>query len=74
MKLVEELDAGPYIKQVKVKIDDKTNTKSLSEKLSSLGAKAVIDSINLISKGEYKFIKQNHSQATYAKKINKKDL
>ena len=62
MKLVEDLDAGPYIKQVKVKIDDKTTTKSLSEKLSSLGAKAVIDSINLISKGEYKFINQNHSQ------------
>ena len=73
MKLVEDLDAGPYIKQVKVKIDDKTTTKSLSEKLSSLGAKAVIDSINLISKGEYKFINQNHSQATYAKKINKSE-
>ena len=30
-------------------------------------------SINLISKGEYKFINQNHSQATYAKKINKSE-
>ena len=73
MKIVEGLDTGPYIKQVKVKIDDKTTTKSLSEKLSSLGAKAVIESINLIKKGEYKFINQDHNQATYAKKINKSE-
>ena len=72
MKITEDLDAGPYMKQVKVNIDEQTNTKILSEKLSKLGAQTIVECINLINKNKYKFINQNHGKATYAEKIKKK--
>jgi methionyl-tRNA formyltransferase len=73
MKIEEDLDAGPCMKQVKVKIDDETTTKSLSKKLSELAAENIIDCIKLIEKGKDKFVNQDHSKATYAKKIKKSE-
>ncbi len=71
MKITSKLDEGPYTKQVRVKIDKKTTSGELKEKLSKLGAKAIIDTVNLISKGQVKFAEQDHSNSTYAKKIDK---
>ena len=73
MKITEDLDAGPYMKQVKVNIDEQTNAKILSEKLSKLGAQTIVECINLINKNKYKFINQNHGKATYAEKIKKSE-
>ncbi len=73
MKIEEDLDAGPCMKQVKVEIDDETTTKSLSKKLSELAAENIIDCIKLIEKGKDKFVNQDHSKATYAKKIKKSE-
>ncbi len=73
MKIEEDLDAGPCMKQVKVKIDDETTTESLSKKLSELAAENIIDCIKLIEKGKDKFVNQDHSKATYAKKIKKSE-
>ena len=71
MKIVEELDAGPVMHQDKIEINENVDTLTLSEILSKLGAKSIIDSINKIETGQAKFQEQNHSQATYAKKILK---
>ena len=71
MKIVEKLDAGPVMLQNKIKINEKTNFLSLSEVLSKLGANSLISAINILEKGEEKFIEQNHNEATYAKKISK---
>ncbi len=71
MKIVEELDAGPVIHQDKIKINESVDGLTLSKVLSKLGAKSIIDVINKIEKGEARFQEQNHSQATYAKKISK---
>ena len=71
MKIVEELDAGPIMNQYKIKINENINSLTLSKVLSQLGAKSIIEAINKIEKGEAKFQEQNHSQATYAKKISK---
>ena len=71
MKIVEELDAGPVIHQDKIKISENVDGLTLSKVLSKLGAKSIIDVISKIEKGEAKFQEQNHSQATYAKKISK---
>ena len=68
------MDEGPYMKQVKVKIEKKTNwyTGEL-KKLSSLGAQAIIESLKTISlKGE-QFVNQDESKSTYAKKILKSE-
>ena len=73
MKITHGLDEGPYMKQVKVKIEKKTNSGELKKKLSSLGAQAIIDSLKTISlKGE-QFVNQDESKSTYAKKIVKSE-
>jgi len=71
MKIVEELDAGPVMYQAKIAINENTDTQTLTQVLSQLGAKALLDSINKIENGKAKFKEQNHNQATYAKKISK---
>ena len=71
MKIVEELDAGPVMHQDKIQINEDTDTLTLSKALSKLGAKSIINAINKIEKGQARFQEQNHSQATYAKKILK---
>ena len=71
MKIEKKLDAGPFVKQVTVKINKDTTSGELSKKLSVLGAEALLDSIELISTSKVNFQKQNEKNATYAKKINK---
>ena len=71
MKIEKKLDAGPYIKQAKVKINKETTSGELIKSLSVLGAEALKESIELISLGEASFIEQNEKKATYAKKIDK---
>ena len=71
MKVVEELDAGPVMYQAKIAINENTDTQTLTQALSQLGAKVLLDSINKIENGKAKFKEQNHNQATYAKKISK---
>ena len=73
MKIVEKLDAGPVMHQEKISINENTNALKLSQELSNLGAKSIIDIINKIENGKAIFLEQNHDQATYAKKIDKKE-
>ena len=71
MKIVPKLDAGPVMMKSKVKITPSTNFKSLSQKLSLLGAKMILDTLDLIESDVANFIDQDENEATYAKKIKK---
>ncbi|MAJ86006.1 MAG: methionyl-tRNA formyltransferase [Candidatus Pelagibacter sp.] len=71
MKIVKELDAGPFMLQEKVSIDKTVTAGKLKARLSKVGASAIIKAINLISNGEEKFIDQDVSNSSYAKKIEK---
>ena len=73
MKITEELDTGPVMQQDKIKINENIDTLILSKLLSQLGAKSLISAISKIENGEANFIEQNHKEATYAKKISKKE-
>ena len=73
MKIVEELDAGPVMNQDRVKINENIDTLSLSKILSQLGAKSLINAIKNIEIGNAIFKDQRHEEATYAKKISKKE-
>ena len=73
MKIVEGLDQGPYLKQIKIKIDNQTTSKVLSENLSKIGSENILDCLKLIEDGKAKFIDQNSQNASYAKKISKKE-
>ena len=71
MKINEKLDSGPVSNIYKIKIAHKQNAQEISEKLSSLAAEKISDNINDILEDKAKFIVQDHSKATYAKKIDK---
>ena len=71
MKIVEELDSGPVANTYKFKLDKNSNAQEISEKLSLLAAEKILDNLDDILEGKAKFIEQDHSKATYAKKINK---
>ena len=73
MKIAEKLDSGPVSKIYKVKLDRNQNTQEISEKLSNLAAEKILDIIDDVLEDKAKFIEQDHSKATYAKKINKEE-
>ena len=71
MKINEELDCGPISNIYKIKIDQNQNAKEVSEKLSLLAADKILDNLDDILEGNLDFVDQDHSKATYAKKIFK---
>ena len=73
MKIVEKLDAGPVLLKSKIKIDKESNYQDISKKMSTLGAKLIIDALDLIKSGNVNFSDQNENEATYAKKIDKRE-
>ena len=73
MKIAEDLDSGPVSNTYKIKINRNQNAQEISEKLSYLAAEKVLDEIDNILEDNAKFINQDHSKATYAKKIDKKE-
>ena len=73
MKITEKLDSGPVCNKYEVNIDKNDNYVSLSNKLSSLGADKIIENIELILSNNATFIEQEHSNATYARKIYKSE-
>ena len=73
MKIREELDSGPVSNVYKIKVDHSQNAQEISEKLSTLAAEKILDNIDDILDDKAKFVDQDHSKATYAKKINKEE-
>ena len=71
MKIISKLDAGPVLLKSKIDIFKETNYKDLSEKMSKLGSRLILEALELIEKNKANFIDQNESIATYAKKIQK---
>ena len=71
MKINENLDEGPVCKQYSSKISEKINSEELSEKLSLLASEKILDVLDSIYDGNVNFKDQDHSKATYAKKIQK---
>ena len=71
MKIVEELDSGPISNIYKMKLDHNENAQEISEKLSLLAAEKILDNVDDILEDKAKFTEQDHTKATYAKKIDK---
>ena len=55
----------------KIKLNQNDNAEEISEKLSNLAAEKILENIDDILEDRSKFIDQDHSKATYAKKIEK---
>ena len=71
MKIVPKLDAGPVLIQSKISISKEINCEEISKQMSDLGAKLIVDAIELIKNNKAKFIPQDETKVIYAKKIEK---
>ena len=73
MKIEEKLDSGPIMALRELELDSSATYRETEKKLSEIGANLLIESLKKIENGKPKFVEQVHSEATYAKKINKKE-
>jgi methionyl-tRNA formyltransferase len=73
MKIGEKLDTGPVCNSYKINIKSDDNSETIAEKLSAIAAEKIIDNIDEILDDKIKFKEQNHKEATYAAKIEKKE-
>ena len=73
MKIEEKLDSGPILSSRKLELNNNLTYGEIQKELSIMGANLMIESLKIIATENPKFIEQNHSQATYAKKITKKE-
>ena len=71
MKIGKKLDSGPVLSVKELTIDQNATYGAIEEKLSVIGADLLIEGLKKIENGNAKFIDQVHSEATYAKKIEK---
>jgi len=71
MKIKEKLDSGPVLVSRELELDQNVTHGEMEKKLSLLGADLLIESLKIIETATSKFIDQMHSEATYAKKIDK---
>ena len=73
MKIEEDLDAGPIMKKIKIKINSSSTTEEVSKNLSKISSDSIIEILDNIFNKKIEFIEQNHKLASYAKKIKKKE-
>ena len=71
MRIAEKLDTGPVCNNYKIQLNENLNALEISEKLSSLAAEKILDNVDDILEDKANFIEQDHSNATYASKIQK---
>ena len=73
MKIGEKLDTGAICNSYKIKIETSDNAEIISEKLSALAAEKILNNIDEILDDKIEFREQNHNEASYAAKIEKKE-
>ena len=73
MKIIPKLDAVPFMLQKSIKIGEKENFISLSNKLSELSSKLILEALSIFENNQVQFKDQQDKLVTYAKKIEKKD-
>jgi methionyl-tRNA formyltransferase len=73
IKMNEKMDEGDIILKKETFIDKDDTNITLNEKLSDIGAGALIEAVELIGSGKALFIRQDESAATSAPKLKKED-
>lgn len=73
MQMDEGLDTGPILLQTSYKLEDNETSKTLHDKLAKLGAKALLEALNLLAQGKITPQPQNNLLATYAHKMSKEE-
>jgi len=69
----EEVDHGGIVSSVEFRVSSEDTFLTLTEKLSKLGAKLLIETLPKYLSGEIKPVEQDHSKATFTKLITRED-
>ena len=73
MRIEEKLDSGPIMSFKELMLNPEETYGEVEKKLSEMGANLLIESLKKIETNNAKFVPQRNSEATYAKKIHKKE-
>jgi methionyl-tRNA formyltransferase len=74
MRLTEDMDEGPLLRQESIILTGNETKQELTELLQKLGAKLIVQELPNVINNKSKFRRQPHPErATYTKKINKSD-
>ena len=73
IRMTEKLDAGDILVQRRTPVSAEDDAVTLEDKLSELGAEALVNALEKIEKGSAHFQVQDESLATYARKLSKSD-
>ena len=73
MRIVHELDAGPYCRQASVEIGEKPCAEVMRE-LAELGARELCQALEDMAAGQAEWTEQDDAQATYAAKVQKGEM
>ncbi|HKG92553.1 MAG TPA: methionyl-tRNA formyltransferase [Gemmatimonadaceae bacterium] len=73
MRMVPKLDAGPMLLRVATPLPDDETYGELQQRLSEMGALALVEALSLLAVGELRETPQNDSEATYASKLERDD-
>lgn len=73
MQTARAVDSGDIIRIETTPIESGEGTISLLDRLSKIGAKALLDALSDIEKGVATFTPQNHEKATFCKMLTKQD-
>lgn len=73
IKIAMKLDSGDIVSQRKIPLSDNDIYTEIYKKLAELGASLLIESINIVVKGNYTMQSQNNNLSSYASKIKKVD-
>lgn len=69
MRTVRKLDAGDIVLAEEMEIDENINAGELTDKLSVLGARLIVEALTLVKNGEAVFTPQDHAKATVCGKL-----
>jgi methionyl-tRNA formyltransferase len=69
MKMDEGLDTGPMALQIPVHIPPEMNSGELTDLLANTGAKAIVESLNMLERDGLTLVEQDRLNATYASKV-----
>lgn len=74
IKMDEGLDTGPILLSEAVPIAPEMTGGALQEALAALGARLIVQALDLLARGQARFTPQQESSATYAPKLTKDEM
>ena len=73
MRMDEGMDTGDILSQKEIPLEDGETAETLHDKLASLGAPLLLETVSRMKRGEVTPIRQDSSQVTYAPPLKKED-